>query len=232
VREFEKRDIFSVREGDVEKTLTLAEVAGLKKTGKDVTVFDVRRNIGFTPMSEGTLSNAIQFVSVVRTKLNEKQKSSVSEAVLQPIIEDLKDKYTVFKQRGYDYFGFLHVFSTRIENFTSTNSVSKDNKLVLQCDFSQCCIRVPDFEIFTTDEETQMKVIKERKKIQQQKDSERMKMEEQELVERSLRLDELKFKKEQLKEQEDAKKKERLQKYNSKNSKNKCDEKNLQNSHS
>jgi hypothetical protein len=139
--------------------------------------------------------NALQFVSVVRTKLNEKQKSSVSEAVLQPIIEDLKDKYTVFKQRGYDYFGFLHVFSTRIENFTSTNSVSKDNKLVLHCDFSQCCIRVPDFEIYTTDEEKQVKVIKERKKIQQQKELARMKMEGQKLVEGSLRLGELKFKK-------------------------------------
>jgi hypothetical protein len=234
MREFEKIDIFSVREGDgkVEK-LTLVEVDGLKRTGKDVTGFDVRRDIGFNPMPEDTLSNAIQFVSVVRTKLNEKQKSSVSESVLQPIIEDLKDKYARFKQSGRDYFTFLYIFSTRIVNFTSTNSVSKDNKLVLHCDFSQCCIRVPDFEIFTIEEEKQVKVIEERKKIQQQKELERMKMEEQELVERSLRLDELRFKKEQLKEQEDAKKKRALEKYkNSKNSKNKCDEKNLQNSHS
>jgi hypothetical protein len=198
MREFEKRDIFFVRESDekIGKTFTLIEVAGLKRSGEDMTKFDVRRNIEFNPMSEGTLSNAIQLVSAVRTKLNEKQKSSVSEADLQPIIEYLKIKYTRLKEHGYDYFSFLYFFSTRIEQFTLINSVSKDNKLVLHCDFSACCIQVPNFDIFTTDEEKQVKVIEEKKKMQQQKELEQMKIEEQELVKRSLRLDELKFKKE------------------------------------
>ena len=198
VNQFEKKDIFFVRgsSGKVEKTLTLKEFEALKKSGTHVVGIDIRRDIDFNPMSDNTLAHAIQFVSAVRTKLNEKQKSSVSEAVLQPIIEDLKDKYTVFKQRGYDYFSFLYIFSALLTQFMLENSVSKDNELILRSDFSQCCIQIPDFEIFTMDEEKQMKAIEERKKIQKQKELERIKTEEQQRIKSALRLDKIKFKKE------------------------------------
>ena len=209
VNEFEKKDIFFVRGsgGKIDKTLTLKEVEALKKSGKDVTGFDIRRNIDFNPMSENMLSRAIQFVSVIRTKLNEKQQTSISEAVVKPIIEDLKTKYVRFKDRGYDYFSFLYVWSALVEQFILTNSVSKDNKVILRSDFSQSCVQVPDFEMRTMDEEKQMKVVEERKKKQQQKELERIKMEEQQLVERSLRLDEMKFRKEQQREREEERKK-------------------------
>jgi hypothetical protein len=196
VNQFEKKDIFFVRgsSGKVEKTLTLE---ALKKSGTHVVGIDIRRDIDFNPMSDKTLLHAIEFVSVVRTKLNKKQQSSVSEAVVQPMIEELKTKYARFKERGYDYFGFLYVFSALLEQFVLTNSVSKENKLILRSDFSPCCIQVPEFEIHTIDEEKRMKAVEERKKIQKQKELEVLKEEERRRIESALRLDEIRFKREQ-----------------------------------
>jgi hypothetical protein len=209
MRDFEKKDIFFVRgaNGKIEKTLTLKEVEELKRLGTDVTRFDIRRDIDFNPMSENTLLHAIQFVSAIRIKLNEKQQSSVSEDVVQPMIEDLKLKHERFRDRGYDYFSFLYIFSAVVEQFIQTNSLSKDNKLILRSDFSQCCGKIPNFEIHSIEEEKQMKVVEQRKKIQHQKELEEMRKEEQRRIESALRLDKIKFKKEQQKEKEEERKK-------------------------
>jgi hypothetical protein len=203
LNQFEKRDIFFVRgsSGKVEKTLTLKEVEALKKSGTDVVGFDMRRDIDFNPMSDNTLAHASQFVSAVRIRLNEKQKSSVSEAVLQPMIEELKMNYMLFKSNGYDYFNFLYVLNGIVDKFVSTNSISKENKLIFRSDFSQCCIRVPEFELRTFDEETRINVLEKRKKQKELDKIEELEKEEQRRIESALRLDEIKFKQEQKEEQ-------------------------------
>ena len=203
--EFKKIKIFFVREhdGQIKKTFTLEEVEALKKSGTDVTRFDVRRDLDFNPMSEATLSNAIEFVSAVRIKLNEKQGSSISDADEQPIIQEFKTRYLLFKDKGYDYFGFLSVLSQRLQNFVLRNSRSKEDKLILDSNFSQCCGQIPEFAIYTTQEKIKMKMLEKKRKDQQRQEAE----EEKRLAERIMRLDQMKFKKEQQREKEEEKRK-------------------------
>ena len=203
--EFKKIKIFFVREhdGQIKKTFTLEEIEALKKSGTDVTRFDIRRDLDFNPMSEATLSNAIEFVSAIRIKLNEKQGSSISDADEQPIIKEFKTRYLLFKQKGYDYFGFLFVLSQRLQNFVLHNSRSKEDKLVLDSNFSQCCGQIPEFEIYTTQERIKMKILEKKRKDQQRQEAE----EEKRLAERIMRLDQMKFKKEQQREKEEEKRK-------------------------
>jgi hypothetical protein len=204
--EFEKKEILFRRgsDGKIENLFTLEAVEALKRSGKDISRFDVRRNLDFNPMHEGTLSNAVGFVSDVIKKLNEKQRSSITEAVVNSIIEKIKTKYVKYKG-NYDYFNFIYILSAELEEFISKNSTSKD-RLILKSDCSQCCTQIPEFAIYTMEEYKRMKILEERKQVQQQKEIQRMKEEEQRNVERMQQLDEMKFRKQQ-KEKEERRKK-------------------------
>ena len=191
IREFEKKNIFFRRHssGQIEKTLTLKEVLILKQPGNDVSEYDVERNIIFNPMSQNTLSHAIEFISAIRIKVNEKQRSSISEGDIQSTIEQLKKDYGV-TALGYDYFSFLYFSADLVEKFISTNSQSKHNKIILRSDFSQCHIQVPQFEIYTEEEDRRMKIQEEKKQLQLQEEA-------RENAERIKRFNEIKFRKEQ-----------------------------------
>ena len=211
--EFEKKEILFLRGsgGKIEKLFTIEAVETLKRSGQDVSKFDVRRDLDFNPMSENTLKYTLQFISAVRIKINEKQRSTITETFMNPIIEELKQKYFRFKDRGYDYFSFIYNLSALLEDFILKNSTSKENRLILRSNFSQCCIQIPEFIINTMEEDRRMKILEERKQLQLQKEAQQMKEEQQRNAERMKRLDEIKFRKEQQKEREEERRNAQLQ---------------------
>jgi hypothetical protein len=211
--EFEKKEILFLRGsgGKIEKLFTIEAVEKLKRSGQDVSKFDVRRNLDFNPMPEITLQHAIQFISAVRIKINEKQRSTITETFMNPIIEELKQKYFRFKDRGYDYFSFIYNLSALLEDFILKNSTSKENRLILRSNFSQCCIQIPEFIINTMEEDRRMKILEERKQLQLQKEAQQMKEEQQRNAERMKRFDKMKFRKEQQQEREEERRNAQLQ---------------------
>jgi hypothetical protein len=190
VDQFKQIDIFFFTAANGTKYISSLQKVeeDLKKKRKDITGYDIRKDLQFNPMSDNTFINASNLVSQVREKLNTKQNSSVSQDVLTPMIKDLKHKYELFKLR-HDYFNFLYVLNGIVGNFVSTNSMSKKNKLMFCSDLSQCCIQVPNFELRTFEENTRINFLEEQKN---KKKIEETEMEEQRRRESARRLDEIK----------------------------------------
>ena len=197
VDQFKQIDIFFFTAANGTKDISsLQKVEDLKKR-KDITGYDIRKDLQFNPMSDNTFINARNLVSQVREELNTKQNSSVNQDVLTPMIKDLKENYDLFKLR-HDYFNFLYVLNGIVGNFVSTNSMSKKNKLMFCSDLSQCCIQVPNFELRTFEENTRINFLEEQKN---KKKIEETEMEEQRRRESARRLDEIKSRHEQQKKE-------------------------------
>lgn len=202
--EFEKKEILFVQEPNGKKIFTLEAAEALRRSG-DVTVFNVRRDLVFDPMSENTtLQNAVEFVSEVRQKLNEKQRSSISEDLMNPIIQDLERYYNTLKAM-YDYFSFILFLSELLQKFISTNS-KKGIRLKLRSNFSECSVKVPEFIICTIEECVQEDArIETKENMQQLRDALKMEKQKKEDEEKKKRFDDMKLKKEQQRKKEDEK---------------------------
>lgn len=202
--EFEKKEILFVQEPNGKKIFTLEAAEALRRSG-DVTVFNVRRDLVFDPMPENTtLQNAKNFVSEVRQKLNEKQRSSISEDLMNPIIQDLERYYNTLKAM-YDYFSFILFLSELLQKFISTNS-KKGIRFILRSNFSECSVKVPEFVICTMEECVQEDArIETKENMQQLRDALKMEKQKKEDEEKKKRFDDMKLKKEQQRKKEDEK---------------------------
>ena len=210
MREFENIQIFVDRSVGNSSIFSLKEVMEMKASGRDVTrLFPIDRLV-FSPMTPVVLPNTIGMVLEVRRRLNEKQKSTLGDGDSGPIVEALKQKYLRFEETG-DYFSFLQNLNNLIDKFTLDHSVNKSDKVAAYADFSECRIKVPDFEIYSRSE---MREITDKKKadfIKKQKELDELdklkedeKKKQQEQANKDLRFTEMK----QAKEKAEARKAE------------------------
>jgi hypothetical protein len=180
MRDFENIQIFVDRSVRNSSKFSLKEVMEMKASGIDVTRLFPIDMLMFSPLTPVVLPNAIGMVLEVRRRLNEKQGSTLGDEDSGPIIEVLKQKYPRFEETG-DYFSFLQILNNLIDKFTLDHSVDINDKITARADFSECRIKVPEFELRSRSSE--MRNITDKKKadsIKKQKELERQEQQKQE----------------------------------------------------
>jgi len=179
MREFENIQIFVDRSVGNSSKFSLKEVMEMKASGIDVTRLFPIDMLVFSPLTPVVLPNAIGMVLEVRRRLNEKQGSTLGDGDSGPIIEVLKQKYPRFEETG-DYFSFLQILNNLIDKFTLDHSVNIKDKITARADFSECRIKVPEFELRSRSEMRQITDEKKADSIKKQKELEKEELEKQE----------------------------------------------------
>jgi len=136
-------NLSEILSGDSHETVDKILIHGfaqmVQEKSLDVSAFN--KEDDFNPMTALTLSNAIELVSEVIKLLNKKFHLNLSETDGLVIIEKFQKRFNEL-EKYRDYFNFLYVIKSQIEQFT----LSKD--IFCRADYSQCCVRVPVFEFY------------------------------------------------------------------------------------